>query len=325
MPELHDFFSLTFDRVLAAVEQSGHRATGLCYALNSLENRVYEIELTDGTRRVAKFYRPGRWSEETILDEHRMLAALAADEVPVAAPLPFPDGRTLARSSEGILFALWPRVGGRAPEDLSLDDFAQLGRLAGRIHNIGKKLGLTHRPLLTPETYGRAALDVILRSARLSPSIERRYTEAANELVRAAEALYAGVELTAIHADLHRGNVLRPREGFLVLDFDDMAIGPPVQDLWLMLPARPADCPRELEALVRGYEQFRAFDASSLRLIEALRGLRYLRYAGWVASRWDDPSFKRAFPHFGAERYWEEQVADLHEQLRLLAGSPAAW
>jgi Ser/Thr protein kinase RdoA (MazF antagonist) len=320
--ELTSFFGLTFDRVLAAVEQAGSRTTGLCYALNSLENRVYDIELEDGRRLIAKFYRPGRWSRETILDEHRLLLALADDEVPVAAPEPFPDGDTLHSSDEGIFFALFPRVGGRAPDELTPQELEQLGRLVGRIHNLGARLQLTHRPLLTPATYGREALALVLSRALLSPSVERRYRDAAEALITHAERLYAGVPLSPIHADFHRGNVLRGREGFVVLDFDDMACGPAAQDLWLVLPSRPRDCPEEVLAIVRGYEQFRAFDAGSLRLVEALRGLRYLRYAGWIQSRADDPAFKAAFPQFGTETYWEGQTADLYEQVRALESDP---
>ncbi len=323
MNELTSFFRLTFDRVLAAVEQAGRRTTGLCYALNSLENRVYDIELEDGGRLIAKFYRPGRWSRETILDEHRMLAALAEEEIPVAPPVPFPDGASLHTSEEGIHFALFSRVGGRAPDELGRPDLERLGRLLGRIHNVGAKLGLGHRPELTPRTYGRDALAIVLAQGKLGPSIERRYRDAAETVVAAAERLYEGRVLRPVHADFHRGNVLRGRDGFVVLDFDDMARGPAVQDFWLVLPGRPAECPEEVEAVVRGYEQFRAFDPTELRLVEALRGLRYLRYAGWVTSRWDDPSFRLAFPQYGTESYWEGQVADLHEQIRLLEGDEA--
>lgn len=318
MKELTSFFGLGFDRVLAAVEQAGRTTTGLCYALNSLENRVYDIELEDGARLVAKFYRPGRWSRGTILDEHRMLAALAAEEIPVAAPVAFPDETTLHTSEEGIHFALFPRVGGRAPEELDLCDLEQLGRLVGRIHNIGARVGLTHRPELGPATYGRESLRTVLEKASLSPSIEHRYRHVAESVIGACERLMDGTPAQVVHADFHRGNVLRGRDGFVALDFDDMARGPAVQDLWLVLPARPRDCAQELEALLRGYEQFRAFDHGTLRLVEALRALRYLRYAGWLTSRWDDPSFKNAFPQFGRESYWEGQIADLHEQLRLI-------
>ena len=318
MNELTSFFGLTFDRVLAAVEQAGRRTTGLCYALNSLENRVYDIEIEDGTHLIAKFYRPGRWSQAAILDDHRMLAGLAVEEIPVAAPVPFPDGSTLHSSDEGMYFALFERVGGRAPDELGSAELEQLGRLMGRIHNIGARLQLPNRPELSPATYGHDALRLIGERGQLSPSVERRYRDAAEGVIAHAERLFAGVPLTPIHADFHRGNLLRGRDGFVVLDFDDMARGPAAQDIWLVLPGRPADCPDEVAAIVRGYEQFRAFDVATLRLIEALRALRYLRYAGWITARWDDPSFKHAFPQFGTDNYWEAQVADLYEQKRIL-------
>lgn len=323
MNELTSFFGLTFDRVLTAVEQAGRRTTGLCYALNSLENRVYDIELDDDSRLIAKFYRPGRWSPETILDEHAMLAALHSEEIPVAAPTAFPDGSTLHTSAEGIHFALFPRVGGRAPDELTLLELEQVGRLIGRIHNIGARLGLPHRPELSPATYGSAALRLINEQGQLSPSVERRYNDAAARLIAQAEQLFAGVALAPIHADFHRGNLLRGRDGFVVLDFDDMARGPAAQDFWLVLPSRLGDCPDEVAAMVRGYEQFRAFDVRLLRMVEALRGLRYLRYAGWITSRWSDPAFKHVFAQFGTDNYWEAQVADLYEQVRLLDGEPS--
>ena len=270
--------------------------------------------------RLAKFYRPGRWDAAAIGDEHRLLAALDREEIPVAAPLPLAGDRTLATTGEGIHFALFPRVGGRAPDDLGLLELEQLGRLVGRIHNVGAEFGLVHRPALSAATYGRDALATVMSRGRLGPSLERRYRDAAETIIARAEGRLAGVPQHPLHADFHRGNLLRGRQGFVVLDFDDAARGPVVQDLWLVLPARPPDCPEEVEAIVRGYEQFRAFDRSMLRLVEVLRALRYLRYAGWITARWDDPSFKHAFPQFGTESYWEGQIADLYEQIRVLDG-----
>ena len=318
MSELEQFFSLTPERVLDAVEEGGQETTGLCYALNSLENRVYEVELEDRTRLVAKFYRPGRWSRETILDEHRALAALADAEVPVVAPVAFADGATLHTTTEGIHFTLFPRRGGRAPDDLLSEDCEQLGRLLGRIHNVTASLGLQHRPVLSAETYGAAALASILERTSMSPGVRQRYIDAVSRLIELARVRFDGVSTLPIHADFHRGNVLRGSQGWLVLDFDDMARGPAVQDFWLILPGRPADVPAELEALIAGYEQFREFDRTELSLIEVLRGLRYVRYAGWIAQRWHDPAFKRAFPDWGTDRYWESQLVDINEQLALL-------
>ncbi len=312
------FFSLTPERVLDAVEQLGSRTTGLCWALNSLENRVYEVEVDGGQRLVGKFYRPDRWSEATILDEHRLLAALTEAEIPVCAPLPFADGRTLHTTDEGIYFALFPRTGGRAVEELDLAGHEQLGRLIARIHNVSASLGLYHRPEISWRTYGTKSLETILARTAMADGIRARYVDAAEKLIAVAEQRFAGVPTFVVHGDCHRGNLLAGSQGWFFLDFDDSGTGPAVQDLWLLLPARRADCPQELEAMLKGYEEFRSFDHSSLRLIEVLRGLRYMRYAAWVATRWEDPSFVRAFPGWGTDGYWQGQMADIHEQLVVL-------
>ena len=312
------FFALTPDHVLAAVEQAGQRTTGLCYALNSLENRVYEVEQDDGSRVVAKFYRPGRWSRETILDEHRLLLALADMEIPVCAPLEFPAGGTLATNEDGIFFALFPRTGGRSPDELTEDELGQLGRLLARIHNVSSSLKLQHRKALTPETYGTECLKGLIERDQLSINVKQAYSEAVHMLVQEAQTRWQGVDTFAVHGDCHKGNLLRGRQGWFFLDFDDMATGPAVQDVWLLLPARPQDCPREVEALIAGYEQFRTFPRASLRLVEALRGLRYVHYAAWVGRRWEDPSFPRAFPDWGTDSYWQRQINDIYDQVRIL-------
>lgn len=317
------FFSLLPETVLAAVERAGSRCTGRVSALGSLENRVYDVELEGGQRVIAKFYRPGRWSRETIGDEHRALAALVEHEIATAPPLAFPDGETLARTDDGIWFALFPRVLGRSPEEIGPVELGEIGRLVGRIHNVIAALGLAHRPSLSPGTYGTDSLAVLVGGGFLPPAIEARYAAAVRRLVAEGERRFAGVPVFPVHADCHRGNLmtqrdLRGKSSWIFLDFDDMAVGPAVQDLWLLLPARPPDCSEHVDAFVEGYETFRSFDRSSLALVEVLRGLRYVRYAAWVASRWQDPSFPRAFPGWGGERYWAEQLADLHEQLDLL-------
>ena len=210
-------------------------------------------------------------------------------------------------------------MGGRAPDDLGAPELEQLGRLLGRMHNMGARAKAEHRPELSPDTYGADSLAIILERGQLGTSTARRYESAVRQVIALAQERFRGIATSLIHADFHRGNILSRGPGqWLMLDFDDCAHGPAAQDFWLVLPGRPAECPRELEAMLRGYEQFRAFDHRSLVLIEALRALRYVRYAGWIAKRWDDPSFQRAFPDWGTERYWEEQVADLHEQLRLI-------
>lgn len=309
------FFSLLPDRVLDAVEESGHRVTGRCLARNSLENRVYDVELENDSRVIAKFYRPGRWSRETILDEHRLLLALDEHEIPTCPPLAFPGGGTLRRTPEGIFFALFPRRGGRSPQELTPEELRELGRLVARIHNVSASLGLRHRPELSPATYGLEALAVLLRHPGLRENVAARLDDAVRRLVAVAEPRFRGVERFVIHADCHRGNLLWGSQGWFFLDFDDMAVAPPVQDLWLLLSARPRDCPREVDAFLEGYETFRSFDAATLGLIEVLRGLRYVRYAAWIAARWEDPSFPRRYPTWGTDRYWQELIADLHEQV----------
>lgn len=318
---LDQFFSLTPERVLEAVERAGFVTTGMCYQLNSLENRVFEVELEDGDRVVSKFYRPGRWGMAEIGDEHRILNALVEHEIPAVAPIRFDDGETLHTTDDGIYFALFPRVGGRAPDDLGTVELEELGRVLGRMHNIMASLDLPHRPVLSPDTYGRESLQTILDRAAMPDGTRERYRDAVEGLVTLSAPLFGSRNYPVVHADFHRGNILRRPEGWLVLDFDDSAYGPASQDLWLVLPGRPSECPSELEAFLRGYELFREFDHASLRAIEALRGLRYIRYAAWIARRWEDPSFKRAFPEWGTERYWESQVADLYEQIRLLQSS----
>ncbi len=327
-----DFYSLGPEQVLDAVEiDAGLRTTGLCYPLNSLENRVYEIELDGGDRVVGKFYRPGRWSKQTIAEEVRVLYGLRDNEIPVCAPLSLTNGETIAQTKEGILFVLYPKTGGRSPDEIQANEYEQLGRLLGRIHNVMTKIQPAHRPSITPATYGIECMELICSMADLQPGLESRYRDAVQGIVEVGERRFEGVDLIPVHGDCHRSNLLRDGslsvggEGFFFLDFDDMGLGPAVQDFWLLLPARRAECAVEIEAMTRGYEQFRELDRASLQLIEVLRPLRYVRYAAWLTSRWQDPAFKRAFPNFGTERYWEEQIADLYEQLQVLNEEDAGY
>lgn len=322
---IEDFFSLTPERVLQATEQAGERTTGLCYPLGSLENRVYEIELESGVRVVSKFYRPSRWSEQTILDEHRLLHALQQAEVPAVPPLPFADGSTLQRTQEGIYFARFAKVGGRSPDELNHAQNEQLGRLLARMHNVSASLGLKHRPTLNPATYGEQDLAVLLASKHLSPSAAPRLQDAVTRLVALAQPDFAAAESLVTHGDCHRGNLLLGANGFFLIDFDDAATAPAVQDFWLLLPARAKDCPEALDGMLEGYRQFRAFDMRQLRLIEALRGLRYVHYAAWICKRFADPAFVRTFNDFGTEVYWQRLTQDIYEQvgeLQALQGYP---
>jgi Ser/Thr protein kinase RdoA (MazF antagonist) len=315
------FADLTPDRILAAADETGVRATGRTWSLAALENRVYEVEREDDSRVVVKFYRPGRHSTAAILDEHRLLAALAEEEVPVVAPLALSGGETLRLQEDGHRFAVFPKAPGRSPQELSIAEYERIGKLVGRLHNVSSSLDLPARPVLSPATYGSASLERTLALATLPPGTRSRYEDAGRRLVALAERLFGETPTFVVHADCHRGNVLSGAAGFFFLDFDDAARAPAVQDLWLLLPGRAADCPAEVDAWIEGYETFRPFDERSLELIEPLRGLRYLRYAAWIAERHGgDPAFKAAFPQFGTGSYWEGLVGDLHEEIRAIEG-----
>ena len=325
------FFSLTPDVVLRSVEESGLVCSGRCMALNSYENRVYDVEIENdegrSERRIAKFYRPGRWTREQILEEHGFIADLVEDEIPAVAPLPFADGSTLRQTAEGIFYTIFPRVGGRAPEELTREQLVRLGRLLGRMHAVGASRPAPQRIALTPETYGIRNLEFLLAGGWLPPEIRARYEKAARSLCAWLEPHFASLRLHRLHGDCHLGNLLWNDRGPFFLDFDDMVNGPAVQDLWLILPGRPTQDPEaraQLEDLLEGYEEFRAFDRAQIRLIEGLRGLRFVHYAAWVARRWKDPAFPAAFPQFNTPRYWEEQLRDLEKQVEILTESPGA-
>ncbi|MBP7735610.1 MAG: serine/threonine protein kinase [Spirochaetes bacterium] len=308
------FFNLTPDIVIKALEQSGFDPTGHCLALNSYENRVYDLRLEDGSHAVAKFYRPGRWSRDQILEEHRFLFDLRDDEIPVCAPLPLPGGDTL-HEIEGILYAVWPRTGGRVPDELSDTELQILGRLCARIHNNGAAKKAPHRIELTGETYGLQPLAFLEKHDFLPPHCKDRYRNAVMEVVEIYETLRKDVPFHRIHGDCHLGNLLHGTEGWFFLDFDDFLTGPAVQDLWMLVPARDSEGLRQREVFLEAYRQFRDFDGSWLRMVEPLRSLRYIRYAAWIAQRWDDPAFPAAFPHFGTVDYWEAETRDLEDQL----------
>ncbi len=308
------FFNLTPDIIIKAIEANGLEPTGHCLALNSYENRVYDLKLDDDTHIVSKFYRPGRWTKEQILEEHNFLLELKEDEIPVCAPIPFSDGETL-HETEGIYYAIWPRTGGRAADELSDNELQVLGRLLARIHNMGAVKGSGHRIELTGDTYGLQPLSFLKENNFLPSNCKDRYTEAVHEIVNIYGTLSEDVPFHRIHGDCHLGNLLYGNEGWFFLDFDDFLTGPAVQDVWMLVPARDTEGMRQREIFLDAYRLFRDFDNSWLRLIEPLRALRYIRYSAWLAKRWEDPIFPSAFPHFGTDTYWEDETADLEDQL----------
>jgi Ser/Thr protein kinase RdoA (MazF antagonist) len=313
------FLSLTPEKVLAAVEAGGLRCNPVCYPLNSFENRVYEVELDDRTRVVAKFYRPGRWSEEQILEEHQFLDDLAAEELPVCTMRQFPGGGTLRRM-ENIFYTLSDRSGGRAPDELGDEAVRRLGMLVGRMHNVGARRPAPHRLRLTADTYVRDAVAWLEDHGTLPRHLRSRYFDTALAIADLADRRMEGVPVHRIHGDLHLGNVLF-RDGLLrVLDFDDMVMGPAVQDLWLALSGRDPRTLAQREIFLEGYQQFRELDRATLGLIEPLRALRIVHYTAWLARRWHDPAFPAAWPHFGTPEYWDRETEDLEEQLAVMRG-----
>lgn len=322
------FNHLTPDHVFDAVEVGGERCTGRFIVLNSYENRVYQLELDDGRMVVGKFYRPGRWSREALLDEHRFLFELEEAEVPVAVPMRLAGDETvgdLGGEVAGIHYALFRRVGGRAPDELDDEQLGVLGRLLARIHNVGAGGTAPHRSRLTPDSYGLANLRFLLDNDVIPSEARDNYARTVEHLVQRIEPLFAGVPMHRIHGDCHPGNLLWTPQGPIFLDFDDMLTGPAVQDVWMLVPSYDAEGRRQREVLLEAYRSFRDFDPAWLRLVEPLRALRFVHYATWIARRWDDPVFKRTFAHFGTVVYWQREIQDLREQLARIDQSLTDW
>lgn len=317
---------LTPDAVLSAVESAGWRADGRLLALNSYENRVYQVGIEDATPVIAKFYRPGRWSDEAILEEHAFLDELLAAEIPVVGPLRDHDGKSLLRYA-GFRFTLFPRQGGRAPDLEKREHLEWLGRFLGRIHAVGAARSFRHRPAIDIDTLGRGPREYVLASGFLPATLIERYREVTELLLGGIDRCFerAGpFRKLRLHGDCHPGNVLWTDAGPHFVDFDDCATGPAIQDLWMLLAGDRRDMQQQLGYVLDGYEQFAEFNPRELWLIEALRTLRMLHYAAWIARRWDDPAFPRAFPWFDAPRYWEEHIQMLREQVPLLDEPPLA-
>ena len=308
------FYALTPERVLDAVEVDGRRCTGRFIVLNSYENRVYQLELTDESYVVAKFYRPGRWSDDAILDEHDFLLDLEEAEVPVAAPMDLPNGSTISEI-EDIRFSLFPRIGGRAPEEMNDEQMRQLGRLLARLHAVGRRQPAEHRWAMTPQTWIGDNLAWLLESGMIPEGPRQPYAAIASRIQDRIAPLFEGVELQRIHGDCHLGNLLWTPAGLVFLDFDDMVMGPPAQDFWLMVGGRDAWAQRRLQLLLEGYESMLPFARGTLKLFEPLRAMRMVHWAAWIARRWQDPAFPLAFPTFGTRGWWEAEVSELQRQL----------
>ena len=320
------FAGLTPDSMLDALEHVGLSPDGRLLALNSYENRVYQVFMDEGAPLVAKFYRAGRWSDAAILEEHAFSAELVERELPVVAPMVI-GGQTLHHFGD-LRFAVFVRQSGRAPEFDSGQTLEWMGRFIGRIHAVGALKPFVERPELNIRTFGEAPRDFLRRGDFLPSDLAGVYFGVVDQALAGVRHCFdrAGrVATLRLHGDCHAGNVLWMNGdggGPCFVDFDDARTGPAIQDLWMLLSGERADQVRQLADVLAGYEDFHEFDARELYLVEALRTLRLIHYAGWLARRWEDPAFPAAFPWFNTPRYWQDRILELREQIALMDEAP---
>ena len=314
---------LTPDLMLDAVESLGLLADGRLLALNSYENRVYQVGIEEATPVIAKFYRPGRWSDAQINEEHAFTLELAEREIPVVAPLAI-AGRTL-HEYQGYRFSLAPRRGGRAPELDNPDVLEWMGRFLARIHAVGAITPFTHRPLLDIASFGDQPREWLLTHDFIPADLTETWRSVVDQALLGVRACFeraGAVTPIRLHGDCHAGNVLYTDAGPHFVDFDDCRMGPAIQDLWMLLSGSREEMTRQLRDVLEGYEEFADFDRRELHLLEALRTLRLIHYSAWLAQRWDDPAFPLAFPWFNSQRYWQDRVLELREQVAAMQEGP---
>ena len=321
MTDATPYAQLSPDVILDALESAGFDPSGSLVGLNSFENRVYQIGLNEGDFVVAKFYRPGRWERAAILEEHTFTHELLDAELSVVAPIKR-DGTSLFEFND-FQFAVFPRQGGHPPEIESEHNLAIMGRTLGRLHALGSADEFQHRPKLAWQTMGRDARDYLLASDFIPDDLLPAYESVTDHLVQSVEQIMtSGYPAQRIHGDCHLGNVLWRDDVPHFVDFDDTLTGPVVQDLWMLLSGEYEERSKQLRTLVQAYETFHRFDASQVRLIEALRTLRMMNHAAWIGKRWNDPAFPPAFPWFNGGRYWSDHVLALREQLAAMEEHP---
>ena len=318
--QAHPFDRLTPDFILDALEDIGLRGDGRLLPLNSYENRVYQVGMEQADSLIVKFYRPERWSMAALQEEHAFVAELRDAELPVVAPVRV-AGQSLFEHG-GFYFAVYPRQGGHWPELNQSADRQQVGRLLGRLHLIGQRYFFSARPRLSIKNWAIDSRRYLLEQDWIPPHLLSAYRSVSRDLI---ELMQSGwdelnhVRLFRLHGDCHLGNLLwHPNTGLHFVDFDDCLTGPAIQDLWMLVSGSRQDQKQQLGELLSGYTQFADFDYSELRLIEILRALRLMHYAAWLARRWDDPAFPRAFPWFAEPKFWEQHVLDLREQLSVI-------
>jgi Ser/Thr protein kinase RdoA (MazF antagonist) len=323
--QAHPFARLDPQTVLEALESVGMYGDGRLLALNSYENRVYQVGMEEGPPVVVKFYRPERWSDAAILEEHAFVAELAEHEIPAVPPLSI-AGRTLHEAA-GYRFAVFPRRGGRAPELGDPATLEWIGRFIGRIHAAGAARPFQHRPTLDLQTFGREPFDWLRSHDFVPPELLGTWSSVVQQALEGVARCYerAGdLPLLRLHGDCHGGNVLWTPDGPHFVDFDDSRMGPAVQDLWMLLSGERQEMVSQMADVLAGYEDFCEFHPRQLYLVEALRTLRLIHYSCWLAMRWDDPAFPQAFPWFNTQRYWQDRILELREQVALM-DEPPLW
>jgi Ser/Thr protein kinase RdoA (MazF antagonist) len=310
------FQRLAPEQILQQVERAlGISCTNLCRPYNSYINRVFEVEDKFGNGMVVKFYRPGRWSRQALQDEHDYLLELAAEEIPVITPIFLKNGDTLGQY-EDMFFAVFPRKGGRCVDEFDDEQWLAIGRLLGRTHMVGARKMPGDRARMHPATTTAAQVEFICKSALVPEDLLGSYTRITTEIIEEIQPLFANSESIRIHGDCHPSNLIyRPGESFYLIDFDDMVVGPPVQDFWMLLPGPLEDAFVEVDLLIEGYETFRRFDRSSLRLIEPLRAMRFIHYSAWCAHQVIEDGSTSVIPDFGSRSYWQQEIDDLKDQL----------
>jgi Ser/Thr protein kinase RdoA (MazF antagonist) len=320
MAECEDFTALTPEVMLEAVEGAcGTRLLGFAQPHHSYINRVYELQTVSGERLIAKFYRPGRWTRPALLDEHEFLLECAAEEIPVVAPLAF-GGTTLGEAA-GIFFAVFPKRWGRAFEATCEEDWRRLGRILSRLHVVGRRHAAAQRVVMHPAHSTTADVAQLRAADVVAPRQRPEFFSLAEEILALILPRFAEVPLQRIHGDCHRQNILeRPGEGLMLIDFDDMVMGPVVQDLWMLLPDQVERSRREIGLILEGYETFQEFDDRNLALIEPLRAMRMLYFLAWCSRQAHDPNFTVKFPDWATDAYWRQQGSDLRQQLDVLRG-----
>lgn len=323
----HPYEALTPDVMLDAIESTGVLCDGTMLALNSYENRVYQVGIEGQKPVVAKFYRPGRWNEAAILEEHQFSIDLADAEIPVIAPLVNTEGQSL-HEFQGFRFAVYPRRGGRWPDLDKPDNLVWMGRFIARIHRMGAVKPFEHRPGIDIKTYGYDSFEYLMEHDCLPQDLQIAYSTLVEDVLKQVQTGFdrAGeVGHIRLHGDCHPGNILWTDDGPHFVDFDDARMGPAIQDLWMLLSGDRQEMTEQIGDVLEGYTEFNDFNPRELHLIEPLRTLRMINYSAWLARRWSDPAFPANFPWFGMNRYWEEQILALREQAALMNEEPLVW